>query len=97
MPYEHCPQTVYQGTPMTEQDLPAIISQIAREVFRQPSIAFSPTLTFREIPGFDSVLAIQYILTIESRFGVMLNENDVDTMHTMGDLLTLLQAKEATA
>ncbi len=78
---------------MSDQDFTVVISETAREVFRQPSISFSPSLLFREIPGFDSVLAIQYILAIEGALDVTLNEEDVDTMHTMGDLLTLLQAK----
>lgn len=79
---------------MSDQKFPAIISETAQEVFRQPSIPFSPGLVFRDIPGFDSVLAIQYILAIESALDVTLDEEEVDTMHTMGDLLTLLQAKK---
>nr|WP_294567256.1 acyl carrier protein [uncultured Rhodopila sp.] len=79
---------------MSQQDFPAVISATAQEVFRQPSIPFSPELVFRDIPGFDSVLAIQFILAIESALDVTLNEEEVDTMHTMGNLLTLLQAKK---
>lgn len=79
---------------MSHQDFPAIISTTAQEIFRQPSIPFSPALVFRDIPGFDSVLAIQFILAIESAMEVTLDEEEVDTMHTMGDLLTLLQAKK---
>jgi acyl carrier protein len=79
---------------MSDRDFAATISQTAQEVFRQPSLPFSPTLVFREIPGFDSILAIQYILAIESAFGITLNEEDVDNMHTMGDLMSILRAKE---
>jgi acyl carrier protein len=82
------------GSLMSEQEFTAVISQTAQEVFRQPSIPFSPALLFHDIPGFDSVLAIQFILTIETAFEVTLNEEEVDTMHTMGDLLTLLKAKK---
>jgi acyl carrier protein len=78
---------------MSQQDFPAIISSTAQEIFRQPSIPFRPELVFRDIPGFDSVLAIQFILAIESALEVTLDEEEVDTMHTMGDLLTLLEAK----
>ena len=78
---------------MSQQDFAAVISATAQEVFRQKSIPFNPALAFREIPGFDSVLAIQFILAIEAALNVTLNEEEVDTMHTMGDLLALLQAK----
>ena len=79
---------------MSDTNFITIITETAQEVFRQSSIPFSPSLVFRNIPGFDSVLAIQYILAIESTMDVTLNEEEVDTMHTMGDLLRLLQAKK---
>jgi acyl carrier protein len=80
---------------MNDLDYAATISRTAQEVFRQPSIPFSPTLIFRDIPGFDSILAIQYILAIEAALDVTLNEEEVDNMHTMGDLMALLTAKKA--
>jgi acyl carrier protein len=80
---------------MNDQDFAATISRTAQEVFRQPSLPFDPTLIFRDIPGFDSILAIQYILAIESALNVTLNEDEVDNMHTMGDLMALLKAKQA--
>lgn len=80
---------------MSEQDYTAIISATAGEIFRQPSIPYSAELVFRDIPGFDSVLAIQYILAIESALDVTLNEEEVDTMYTMGDLMKLIIAKKA--
>jgi acyl carrier protein len=81
---------------MSDLDYAATISRTAQEVFRQPSIPFSPTQVFRDIPGFDSILAIQYILAIEAALDVTLNEEEVDNMHTMGDLLALLKVKKAT-
>jgi acyl carrier protein len=79
---------------MSDQEFAATISQTAQEVFRQPSLPFSPTLVFREIPGFDSILAIQFILAIESALDITLDEQEVDNMHTMGDLMTLLKVKK---
>jgi acyl carrier protein len=80
---------------MSDQDYAATISRTAEQVFRQPSLPFNPTRVFRDIPGFDSILAIQYILAIESALDITLNEDEVDNMHTMGDLMALLKAKKA--
>jgi acyl carrier protein len=79
---------------MSDQDFAATISQTAQDVFRQPSVPFSPTQVFRDIPGFDSILAIQYILAIETALDITLNEAEVDNMHTMGDLMALVMAKK---
>jgi acyl carrier protein len=70
-----------------------VIVETARTIFGQPALEYSPTLVFREIFGFDSVLAVQFILTIEEAFGIELTEQEVDHMDTMGDLLTALQTK----
>ena len=79
---------------MDDQEFAATISLTAQQVFRHQSVPFSPGQLFREIPGFDSILAIQYILAIESALDVTLNDEDVDNMHTMGDLLAVLKAKK---
>jgi acyl carrier protein len=79
---------------MDDQDFAATISRTAQHVFRHQSVPFSPGQVFREIPGFDSILAIQYILAIESAFDITLNDEEVDNMHTMGDLLAILKAKK---
>jgi acyl carrier protein len=80
---------------MSDHDYTATISRTAQDVFHQTSIPFSPTLRFRDIAGFDSIRAIQYILAIETALDVTLNEDEVDNMHTMGDLLSLVKAKKA--
>jgi acyl carrier protein len=79
---------------MSEQDFTKVIKETAQQVFRQPSIQFNATQVFRDLPGFDSVLAIQYILAIEAALDLTLNEEEVDNMNTMGDLLRLIQAKK---
>jgi acyl carrier protein len=81
---------------MSDQDFAAVITTTAQDVFRQPSLPYSPDLLFRDIPGFDSVLAIQFILAIEGALDVTLDEQEVDTMHTMGDLHSLLVTKKST-
>ena len=80
---------------MIERDYQVVIGKIAQDVFRQPSISYEAAQLFRDIPGFDSILAIQYILAIETALDVSLNEEEVDNMHTMGDLLSLVLAKKA--
>jgi acyl carrier protein len=79
---------------MDDQDFAATISQTAQQVFRHQCIPFTPAQAFRDIPGFDSILAIQYILAIEGALDITLNEEEVDNMHTMGDLMILLKAKK---
>jgi acyl carrier protein len=81
---------------MQKSNFQSVISKLAEEVFRQPSLPYDDSRVFRDIPGFDSILAIQYILAIETAFDITLNEEDVDNMHTMGNLLALIVEKKPT-
>jgi acyl carrier protein len=78
---------------MDNDRLIAAIVDTARTVFKEPTLDFIPSLMFQDIRGFDSVLAVQYILAIEEAFDIMLTEYEVDHIDTMGALLKLLEAK----
>jgi acyl carrier protein len=78
---------------MDEQLLIATITENARTIFKQPTLEYSADQVFRDIRGFDSVLAIQFILAMEAAFDIELTEQEVDRMDTMGNLLTVLVAK----
>jgi acyl carrier protein len=78
---------------MTDEHLISVVIETARTVFKEPRLEYAPGQVFRDIRGFDSVLAVQFILAIEEALDVMLSEEEVDSMHTMGDLMTALRAK----
>jgi hypothetical protein len=78
---------------MSDEHLIAVALDRARTIFRAPDLAYDPALAFQSIRGFDSVQAVQFILAIEAALGVMLSEEEVDTMHTMGNLIDTLRAK----
>jgi acyl carrier protein len=78
---------------MTNDEMISKIVEAARTIFKQPDLTYDQALTFRSIRGFDSVLAIQFILAIEKAFGIMIAEDEVDRMHTLGDLVAILEAK----
>jgi acyl carrier protein len=78
---------------MTNDETIATIVDTARTIFKQPDLTYDPALAFRSIRGFDSVLAIQFILAIEKAFGIMIAEDEVDRMHTLGDLVAILESK----
>jgi acyl carrier protein len=78
---------------MSDERLIAIAIENARTIFRMPDLAYDPALVFRDIRGFDSVQAVQFILAIEAALDVTLSEEEVDNMHTMGALITTLRGK----
>ncbi len=81
----------------SDEQLIAIAIENARAIFKAPDLVYDPALVFRDIRGFDSVQAVQFILAIEAALDVMLSEEEVDNMHTMGNLLDTLRAKTRAA
>jgi acyl carrier protein len=80
---------------MPDDDVISTIETTARTVFKHPTLEYGPDQRFRAIRGFDSVLAIQFILAIEEALDVMLSEEEVDRMDTMGDLVEIVRLKLA--
>jgi acyl carrier protein len=78
---------------MTDDTVIPIITDLARKIFKQPSLVYTPEQEFRNIFGFDSVRAVEFILEIENALHVTLHEDEVDRMHTMGDLIATLRTK----
>ena len=79
---------------MTNDEIAAIVVDTARTTFKQPNLEYEPALAFRSIANFDSVRAIQFILATEKAFGIMIAEDEVDRMLTLGDLMTILISKD---
>ena len=78
---------------MSDENLIAIATEHARTIFNAPDLLYDPGLVFQNIRGFDSVAAVQFILAIEGAFNIMIAEEEVDNMNTMGDLINTLRAK----
>ena len=78
---------------MSDKNLIAIATEHARTIFNAPDLVYDPGLVFQNIRGFDSVVAVQFILAIEGAFNIMIAEEEVDNMNTMGDLINTLRAK----
>jgi len=77
----------------SEEQLISVAVEKARVIFNAPDLNYAPDLVFQKIRGFDSVQAVQFILALEVELNVTLSEEDVDNMHTMGDMLDILKGK----
>jgi acyl carrier protein len=64
-----------------------------RQALRHPDIQYDATTLIRNIQGFDTAGFVRLILALESEFGVVLHEDEVDSINTMGDVFAILRAK----
>jgi acyl carrier protein len=78
---------------MNDEQIISVAIEHARDIFKVPDLEFDTNLVFQEIRGFDSVQAVQFILALEGALDVMLSEEDVDNMRTMGDMLEIVKRR----
>ncbi len=80
---------------MTDAQLVDAATGILLEQLRQPNLRFDPEARLKALPGYDSVIAIQFVLGLEQAFDLVLDEDEVEEMNTMDDVRRVLRARVA--
>ena len=69
------------------------LTEILRDVFGVDTLVATPTLTAKDVPGWDSLRNIRLMLTIEKAYGVRFSASDIGRLQNVGDLVHLVQTK----
>jgi acyl carrier protein len=78
---------------MDESDIYAQLTEIIRDFFDDDSITATPTLSAKEVDGWDSLTHIRLMLTVEKAFKVKFSTSEIGRMETVGDLVTIIKAR----
>jgi acyl carrier protein len=82
---------------VTEADIYAALTEIFREAFMDDAMQLTPTLTAKDVKGWDSFKQIEIIVATEERFGIKMNSRELDSLQNVGDLARVVAAKTAAA
>jgi acyl carrier protein len=80
---------------MTKDEIYSKLHEIFADIFMRDDLVLSPTLTARDVPGWDSFRQIEIIMSVEERFGIKLQTRDMDRLANVGDLVAVIEAKLA--
>ena len=69
------------------------LTEIFRNVFGDDTLVVAPTLTAKDVPGWDSLRNIRLMLTVERAYGVRFSASEIGKLQNVGDLARLVQAK----
>lgn len=69
------------------------LTKIFREVFDDDTIVLTPETTAADIRDWDSANHVSLIVSIESRMKVRFKTSELESLHNVGHLATLLEAK----
>ena len=63
------------------------LADIFSEVFMRDDIAIDPSLTAKDVPGWDSFKQVEIIMAAEERFQMRFTSSEVDRFEQLGDLM----------
>ncbi|HEV2287821.1 MAG TPA: acyl carrier protein [Candidatus Acidoferrales bacterium] len=71
------------------------IQRIAADLFQVPAESITVSSSPESIPNWDSVQQLNLILAVEQEFNVQFEPEELDRMHSIGDIISQLQTKSA--
>ena len=80
---------------MSDEALLHQLNEVFRSVFDDPELTVSPATTAKDVPGWDSIMHITLVIEVESRFNVKFQMAEIEKLRNVGDLITMLVAKQA--
>jgi acyl carrier protein len=80
---------------MQQHDIYTQLTTIFHDLFDDDTIIVTPELTASDIPDWDSFNHINLIVVVESKFKVKFQTAELESMHTVGHLVDLIQSKLA--
>ena len=69
------------------------LNELFRDIFAQPYISLTLQTTAAEVAGWDSMKHIEITIAVEEKYGVRLRAREVDSLHSVGDLVALIERK----
>lgn len=79
----------------TEAEAYAALKEVFADVFMRDDLELTPSLTAKQVPGWDSFKQIEIIMATEERYGIKFNTRELDSLQSVGDLVRVIQAKTA--
>jgi acyl carrier protein len=78
---------------MDEPQIYARLAGIFRDVFDEDSIEITPELSAEDVDGWDSLMHVRLLLTVEKAFKIKFTTSEIGKLKNVGDLVALIQAR----
>ncbi len=73
------------------------ITAILRDVLHDTSLELTQATRFDDLTGWDSMDLVGVVVEVECRFDLQFELIEIDRIATIGDLLSMIEAKQALA
>ena len=80
---------------MATQEIYDRLTQVMRDVFKDPAISASPEMTAKDVARWDSLGHIRFILQVERKFALKFSTTEISRFKNVGELAELISKKKA--
>jgi acyl carrier protein len=77
----------------TETEIYAALKEVFDDVFMRDDIELTPTLTAKQVQGWDSFKQIEIIMASEEKWKIKFNTRELDALLSVGDLVAMIAKK----
>jgi acyl carrier protein len=78
---------------MPEGEIYTALESIFQDVFLRDDIKLTPTMTAKDVAGWDSFKQIEIILAVEGEYHIKFNTKELDSLQSVGDLVRVIASK----
>ncbi len=82
---------------MTDDDVRDQLFSIIRNTLGSDTLTLTLETSAQDVPGWDSLKQVMIIVAVEERFAIRLSSREIDALHCVGDLHSLIIQKTAGA
>jgi acyl carrier protein len=69
------------------------LTDVFEEVFDDDAIEVTPTLSAKDVDGWDSLTHVRLMLTVERAFQIKLTTSEIGHLENVGDLVKLIRSR----
>ncbi|SEH18298.1 acyl carrier protein [Sphingopyxis sp. YR583] len=69
------------------------LTALVRGQFKDETLEVTPETTARDVPGWDSLAHIRFILAAEKAFGIKFRTAEISSFENLGDLAAMIAQK----
>jgi acyl carrier protein len=69
------------------------VQEVFRKIFNDPKLEITREYTSDDIEGWDSLTHLNLIMAVQKEFNVNFSLGELQTLHSAGDLIDLIEKK----
>jgi acyl carrier protein len=78
---------------MQSPEIYARLTQIFHDVFDDPELILRPTLTAKDVDGWDSLNHVRLVLSVQKAFGIKFSALEISRLSNVGEFVQVIEVK----